>query len=146
MARSYMHIIHPACLKITLSRIKIFWGKTKVRKGELCGQQHSWKHTSVLGCLLVLHTINHWDYWQTTAGVVPLCTVSLVHYPHGFLNMVLSNQFCWAVHVPLQTADELPGKENSSRNPTLIQKQCSLKFLQPRISHTGIISCWWARM
>lgn len=40
-----------------------------------------------------------------------------VRYPHGFLDVVLPNEFCRAVHVPLQTADELPGGESSPRNP-----------------------------
>lgn len=139
MARSCMYIIPPFCFKITLLGIKV-WGKIKMDNGELCGPRHSWKQASVLGCRHLFCTLNHWNYWQTTAGVGPLCRVSSVHYPHGFLNVVLSNQFCWAVHVPLQTANELPGKENSSRNPTLTQKQCSLKFLQPWICHTGKIN------
>lgn len=57
----------------------------------------------------------------TQQGMKGKGTFLKVRYPHGFLDVVLPNQLCRAVHVPLQTADELPG-ERAVPGTTLIQE------------------------
>lgn len=84
----------PSCFKITSSGISIFGGKIEVKRGELRGPKCPESrpvYWDVSACPAHCTAgITH----KQQAGVGHLRTASSVHYPHGFLNVVLPNQFC----------------------------------------------------
>lgn len=84
----------PSCFKITSSGISIFGGKIEVKRGELRGPKCPESrpvYWDVSACPAHCTAgITH----KRQAGVGHLRTASSVHYPHGFLNVVLPNQFC----------------------------------------------------
>lgn len=79
--------------------------------------------------------------------IYTVCTVSVSgSYPHGFLYVVLSDHLCRAVHVPLQTANQLSVTQQTLHTAFKHLSHTTLKLPSVNLCHTYILLfCPWAR-